>query len=63
MIDAADEGGIFMSALSLVGKYRIYWRQTRPVASTLGAFATLNGASASQDATQPPLKQSSQRML
>ncbi|KAI1561329.1 hypothetical protein PtrEW4_010671, partial [Pyrenophora tritici-repentis] len=41
MIAKQEEGESFLPAVDLVGRFRLYYRQTKPVASTLGTFAAL----------------------
>jgi hypothetical protein len=38
----------FMSAVSLIGQFRLYYRQIKPVTLTLGTFAALGDAQQSQ---------------
>ncbi|KAF1361321.1 hypothetical protein EJ07DRAFT_164396 [Lizonia empirigonia] len=48
MIAKQEIGKSFMSAVSLIGQFRLYYRQMKPVASTLGTFAALGDAQQSQ---------------
>ncbi|KAG9240198.1 hypothetical protein BJ878DRAFT_390757, partial [Calycina marina] len=48
MIAKQEMGGSFMSAVSLIGQFRLYYRQMKPIASTLGTFAALGDARQSQ---------------
>ncbi|PZD22172.1 hypothetical protein A1F97_11312, partial [Pyrenophora tritici-repentis] len=41
MITKQEEGESFLPAVDLVGRFRLYYRQMKPVASTLGTFAAL----------------------
>jgi hypothetical protein len=49
MIAKQEMGESFMSVAGLIGQFRLYYRQMKPVASTLGSFAALG------DAQQPQL--------
>jgi hypothetical protein len=44
MIAKQEIGESFMSAAGLIGQFRLYYRQMKPVASTLGSFAALGDA-------------------
>ncbi|KAF2621446.1 hypothetical protein BU25DRAFT_354400, partial [Macroventuria anomochaeta] len=58
MITKDQEGEQYMSTANLVAKFRSYYQQTSPVASSLGTFATLgvaakpDGPTASRGSTQ-----------
>jgi hypothetical protein len=48
IIAKQELGEFFMSAVNLIGQFRLYYRQMKPVASTLGTFAALGDAQQSQ---------------
>jgi hypothetical protein len=48
IIAKQELGESFMSAVSLIGQFRLYYRQMKPVALTLGTFAALGDAQQSQ---------------
>jgi hypothetical protein len=48
MIAKQETGESFMSAVGLIGQFRLYYHQMKPVASTLGTFAALGDAQQSQ---------------
>ncbi|PZD22874.1 hypothetical protein A1F96_10756, partial [Pyrenophora tritici-repentis] len=59
MIAKQEEGESFLPVVDLVGRFRLYYRQMKPVASTLGTFAALGDT---QEPSQQSLSQGTDKL-